>query len=217
MKKLKLKLVAFVAVGLLALMSAPVFAGSGYSYLITRSTAVCISTATQGELLSVSHSSASSVYGDSYWVAYDSNPLQVALTGVTGRNNVPQMTFDMALFTDAKLIQPPTVMFTSATIAGIAPFNTPGGSYNKVDLTNGRGQGRGFSDGLVIFKVGANVLGTYMIVEYRHGTREDTYGKIPTNGVVVTKLPAEDTYEILSVDALSHPELVSLAQNYEQK
>jgi hypothetical protein len=130
-------------------------------YYTTRSTAVCITTGTDIELLSVEWSSGSVIATDAYFILADVACWPYYGAGLT----TPATTYgngEGTVWADAsQLIAPPVVLTSTVTAAGqTLPY------WNKIDFTNGSGEGRVLERGLWFLQPGTHP-GTVFTFSYR--------------------------------------------------
>ena len=146
------KIICFIILTVASIGIAIGQANASSAWITFTSSNVCISTGSNLELLSVSWSSGSSTFGDTYWVAIDSNPLRVKLTGTEGTDSVGSMDYTLASFPATQQIQPAVIMFSTTTAYGAhTPF------YNQLRYVNPDGSGRQIKNGLV--RIGKDRLG----------------------------------------------------------
>ncbi len=129
------------------------------AWVTSKSTAVCLSTGPGIELLSITYSTGSSSYGDSFLVVIDSNP--IALSGTVGPNLVNGLNYTQAAFPATQIVVPPVVLFTTGTAYGSF---TP--TVNKIDFRDTQGRGLQIKNGLVVFKPAVDA-GTIYQIQYK--------------------------------------------------
>ena len=136
----------------------------GYGYYTSISSAVCITSSTDMELLYIDVSSGSTSPTESWLVVADTTSIYIN-TGVEPPANLwnNPAPGNLGRWPASKMISPPIVLFSTATGSQVNDY------WRRYDFTDGRGNGRSIREALIIMKGGTDV-GTIYTVTYRKNT-----------------------------------------------